>query len=318
MSANCQVIRNIKYTEFDDPQRSLDLYLPKSSKNSADDSAAPPLFVFVHGGAWMSEDKSDHSNFGLYLASLASNPFAVAVINYRLCPRRGNPKNSDQPLPDPLVNPHPTHAQDCAAALRWLLEHSGTEGAGAEGRRYDVHRVTVAGHSAGAWIAAMISLRGTQFGLLEQHLRENLRVFVGLEGIYDLPKLAQDYPLYADWFLSQTFGPDRDSAWANASPQHVEPIANWNDLGHAWLIVQSPNDELINMAQAKGFYSKLAKEMKRRQFREGDEGADDWRLRMYEDEGLGSHDAAVKKFGSEEEDGFITKQVLLFIQKNQK
>ena len=51
---------------------------------------------------------------------------------------------------------------------------------------------------------------------------------------------------------------------------------------------------------------------------EGDEGTDDWRLRMYEDEGLGSHDAAVKKFGSEEEDGFITKQVLLFIQKNQK
>jgi acetyl esterase/lipase len=52
----------------------LDLY----SSTSADQST--PLVVYIHGGAWRSEDKHDHRQLAL---NFVDQGFTVAVTNYR-------------------------------------------------------------------------------------------------------------------------------------------------------------------------------------------------------------------------------------------
>jgi acetyl esterase/lipase len=52
----------------------LDLY----SSSSA--TTLTPLVVFIHGGAWRTEDKRDHENVAL---GFVKQGFTVAVTNYR-------------------------------------------------------------------------------------------------------------------------------------------------------------------------------------------------------------------------------------------
>ncbi len=75
--------------------RSLDLFLPSSnqidrcrsetshssSNNSISYSSLPPLLVLVHGGLWVSRDKSQ---LHAAASTFASSGFAVASVNYRL------------------------------------------------------------------------------------------------------------------------------------------------------------------------------------------------------------------------------------------
>lgn len=58
-----------------DPQRELDIYY------SSSDSEDQPVILFVHGGAWRTGDKSEHSQLA---ENLARQGFTVAVNNYRL------------------------------------------------------------------------------------------------------------------------------------------------------------------------------------------------------------------------------------------
>jgi acetyl esterase/lipase len=58
----------------DENLRSLDLYLSKESTSET------PLIVFIHGGAWRSEDKSDYKDLATGFTDLG---FSVASVNYR-------------------------------------------------------------------------------------------------------------------------------------------------------------------------------------------------------------------------------------------
>lgn len=58
----------------DDDYRQVDLYVPENA------SADTPLIVFVHGGAWRSEDKAEHKPLA---NMLCSQGFTVAMPNYR-------------------------------------------------------------------------------------------------------------------------------------------------------------------------------------------------------------------------------------------
>ncbi|KAI7861238.1 Alpha/Beta hydrolase protein [Spinellus fusiger] len=52
---------------------SLDLYTP-------DGTSDKPVIVFIHGGAWISEDKAEYANLGYGWAELGHT---VALVNYR-------------------------------------------------------------------------------------------------------------------------------------------------------------------------------------------------------------------------------------------
>lgn len=209
---------DLSYTQGEkDHAHLFDLYLPAKSK------LKPPLLIFIHGGAWVSGDKSQISFIG---QTLVKEGIAVALINYRL-------SNSG-------VNPHPAHTQDAGAAVRWLLSQSEKYG-------FDPKRVFVGGHSAGAHISALLDL-DSEFLKSDQ---KKIKGFIGIDGIYDIPKIVQDFPQYKTEFIQTAFG-TQSKKWEEASPQ-LKKISN-----HApWLIIHSTGDEMVNMVQAKEFVDTL-------------------------------------------------------------
>jgi acetyl esterase/lipase len=130
-----------RYVTDGAPEQRLDLYLP--SHTGCD---LVPLVVWVHGGGWRIGDKGNaidakvrHWNEG---------GWAVASVNYRLTDVRA-------PAADRVMAP--SHDQDLASALAWLVAESDDLGT-------DPHRIAVVGHSAGAGIAAAVAVDPTYLG----------------------------------------------------------------------------------------------------------------------------------------------------------
>ncbi len=97
-------------------------------------SGAPVMF-FIHGGYWRSLDKSDQS----FIAPALTQAGACVVIpNYALCPG-----SKTHPVTVPDI------ALQIVKALAWVFRHIDQYGG-------DSTRITVAGHSAGGHLAAMM------------------------------------------------------------------------------------------------------------------------------------------------------------------
>ncbi len=131
-----EVLTDVPYAEVDgvDPRLlSLDLHLP-----ATDGSCAPvPLVIGVHGGGWVVGDKRGFTGDKARLFN--GEGWAFANLNYRLTRR-------DQ---DPPVR-YPTHNEDVARAVAWLVDHADEYG-------LDTERVGILGHSAGAQIVASVT-----------------------------------------------------------------------------------------------------------------------------------------------------------------
>lgn len=232
-AAALRTVRDLGYLQTStgrtaaDPQRALDLYLPAVSKS------APPLFMYIHGGAWVSGDKRQYGPLGL---SLAAQGVAVAIINYRLS---GDGADAVR---------HPQHAQDAATAVAWLRKHAAEYG-------YDPARIFVGGHSAGAHMSAMLAFDSSLLATVGEK-PEALRGFVGLEGIYDLGDLVRRFPSYRVDFLQAAFGSD-ETTWRLASPQQ---LVGAGAVKRPWLLVHTREDELVDTEQSRRFKQALEKQ----------------------------------------------------------
>jgi acetyl esterase/lipase len=151
-----------------DPQHRLDVYVPDGA------AALPrPLVVFWHGGRWRFGDKSDYRFVGAALAGLG----CVAVLpNYRHYP--------DVKLAGFM--------DDAAHASLWAAAHAAELGA-------DPNRLFLMGHSAGAHMAALVTLDPRYFRGAGASPPAIAGV-IGLSGPYDfLPLLETD--------MQDMFGP---------------------------------------------------------------------------------------------------------------
>ena len=92
----------------------------------------PPAVLFMHGGGWVIGSLDTHDAICRTLAR--ESGAAVYAVDYRLAP--------EHPFPTPL--------DDCAAALRWLVEHAAS-------LDVDVSRLAMAGDSAGGNLAAVLA-----------------------------------------------------------------------------------------------------------------------------------------------------------------
>lgn len=214
-----------------DPLHALDLYLPSRAAYAAVSpahSSPPPLFVYIHGGAWITGDKRQYHALG---RALAGSGVAVAVINYRL--------SNDG------ATHHPAHALDAAQAISWLWRHAGQMG-------FDASRIYVGGHSAGAHIGALLASQPSLFAAVGAQ-PAMVRGYVGIEGIYDVPSLSRRFPSYRAEFLQAAFGHD-EVAWKAASPTHL-PMAP----GTRWLLIHSSQDELVDAEQSRHFHASLTR-----------------------------------------------------------
>ncbi|WP_025915844.1 alpha/beta hydrolase [Herminiimonas sp. CN] len=125
------------------------------------------LLVFIHGGWWRSLDKADFSFIAPPYLSAGCN---VALLNYTLAPHASIEDITRQQL----------------RALAWLHRH-------AEQYDFDPQQIVVAGHSAGAHLAAM--MMAAIWPLYGPDLPPDLiRAGVLLSGVYDLaPLLHADF-----------------------------------------------------------------------------------------------------------------------------
>jgi acetyl esterase/lipase len=133
-----------------DPRQRLDLYAP-----SVRQAGSLPVIVFIYGGSWNSGTKDGYSFVG---RALAARGFLVAIPDYRLVPQ---------------VH-YPAFLEDNAAAVHWVRIHAAAQGG-------DPDRLILAGHSAGAYDAAMLALDPRWLG----SDRKAVRGLIGLAGAYD-------------------------------------------------------------------------------------------------------------------------------------
>lgn len=118
--AQASVVRDIAYG--DRARNQLDLYLPDGVKN-------PPLVVFIHGGRWFRNDKTQVERHDR-ATQLNQAGLAVASINYTF---------SDEAI-------WPAQLNDLRTALDFLRENGPRYG-------YDSERIAVWGQSSGAHLA---------------------------------------------------------------------------------------------------------------------------------------------------------------------
>lgn len=138
------------------PAESLDLF-PAGKRNA-------PLLVFIHGGYWRSLDKQD---FSFLATPFVKAGVAVAMPNYGLAPATSIEEMVRQML----------------RALAWIHRNLSQ-------LDIDVKRVVVAGHSAGAHLAAM--MLAADWPRMARDLPPDLLSgAVCISGIHDLVPLAR-------------------------------------------------------------------------------------------------------------------------------
>ncbi|MGE4651773.1 MAG: alpha/beta hydrolase [Myxococcota bacterium] len=171
--------RDIDYmpgAEYPDARDRLDVFMPTQASGS-------PVIVFFHGGGLLIGDKSQ----GEFVAkALVPRGIGVVAANYRLSP----------------AVTHPAHVQDAAAAFAWTIEHIADYGG-------DPKRVYLAGHSAGAYMAALLALDDSY--LLEVGLSPTAsRGMIAISPFLSVEEVAPDRP-------KSVWGSD-PSTWRKASP----------------------------------------------------------------------------------------------------
>jgi len=140
-----------------------------------------PVMVFIHGGGWRSLDKAEHA----FLApAFTQAGVCVVLVNYALCP--GTPQ---APVTVPYI------VRQMEKALAWVGRHIAGQGG-------DPGRITVAGHSAGGQLAAL--LLTSVWPLIDMDLPDGLvRSVLSISGVYDLEPVMHTPFLQQDLHLTE-------------------------------------------------------------------------------------------------------------------
>lgn len=142
------VARDLSYGP--EARQRLDVYAPQG------ECGAPrPVVVFFYGGSWNSGTRRGYAFIG---RALAARGFVTVIPDYRLVPEVR----------------YPAFVEDGAAAVRWATEHASTYCG-------DGKSIVLMGHSAGAYIAAMLAVDPRWLG----DTRSAVKGLVGLAGPYD-------------------------------------------------------------------------------------------------------------------------------------
>ena len=180
-------VLNVTYAQIPSVETnltSLDLYIPKSGQDH-------PIVIYIHGGAWVSGDKS---NIDYKPEVFTSQGYIFISINYRLSPDVQ----------------HPVHVQDVARAIAWVYNNCAVYGG-------DSGNIWLIGHSAGAHLAALVATDETRLEAegLDLSVLDGVILLDGLG--YNIPRLFEVYNLTSLPLYVIPFGADPED-WADASP----------------------------------------------------------------------------------------------------
>ena len=139
-------------------RQAMDIWRPR------DDATGLPVVVFFYGGAWQRGRRQDYP----FVAATLARRAVVVVPDYRLFPQVR----------------FPVFIEDAALAVATVRREAPSWGG-------DPDRVFLAGHSAGAYLAAMLALDPRWLAAAGED-RTRLAGMVGLAGPYDFLPIQDD------------------------------------------------------------------------------------------------------------------------------
>ncbi|HEU4665854.1 MAG TPA: alpha/beta hydrolase [Dokdonella sp.] len=153
----------------------LDVYRPPHPDGPT------PVVLFFYGGSWRNGDRGQYAFVG---RALAARGVLAVIADYRRYPQ----------------GVFPRFEEDAAAAARWTFDHAAEFGG-------DARRVFVAGHSAGAHIAALLA-SDSHYLAAKGLAPRDFAGAIGIAGPYDFlpltdPKLIEVFGAPDAWPASQ-------------------------------------------------------------------------------------------------------------------
>ena len=218
-AADGRLLERLDYAGAGDAARTLDLYLPDDDRaGDAGPAAPPPIVVFLHSRFWDRADRADDVAHR-FARPLQRAGVAVAVVRHRLAPE----------------HVHPAAAKDAAAAVAFVIAQAGSFG-------YDAARITLAGRSSGAHLAALIAL-DPRYLAAHEVSPDRLHGVAGWSGVYDLDPPAGAIPDEVRALYQRAFGDA--AARRAASPLHLvhaEARASTSTTTPIFLLMVAEND----------------------------------------------------------------------------
>jgi steroid 5-alpha reductase family enzyme/acetyl esterase/lipase len=156
-SQSVEITRSIPYGEG--ARRTLDVYRPSAA-------TAAPVVVFFYGGSWQSGSKEIYRFVG---TALARRGYVAVVPDYRVYP----------------ATRYPGFLEDGAHALRWAKDNAARFSG-------DPDKLFVMGHSAGAYMAAMLALDGHWLEQVNLTPSRDIAGLIGISGPYDFLPLRDE------------------------------------------------------------------------------------------------------------------------------
>lgn len=193
------------------PRQQLDIWAPAQRG-----AARLPVVIFYYGGAWV---KGSRQEYGFAGRAFAAQGFIAVIPDYRLVPS--------------VV--FPSFVQDSALALKWVRDNIARYGG-------DPARISVSGHSAGAYNAAMIALDA-------HYLRD-----IGVD-----PKIIRAAALFAGPYDFYPFDGPRSKAAFGAWPRPAEtqPVSYARGDAPPLFIAQGTADDVVKPRNAPRLAARL-------------------------------------------------------------
>ncbi|MFD2934237.1 alpha/beta hydrolase fold domain-containing protein [Spirosoma flavum] len=222
-----RMIQNVAYAGDTLKKHLLDIYLPAKS------GPTTPLIVWVHGGAWMLNDKyADMSYMKNTIRSILDKGYALASIDYRYS----------------TTAPFPAQIQDCNQALTFLYRN-------AEKYNYDKSRIALIGFSAGGHLASLLALSNNNtvpdFYVDRQPAPFRIKAVIDFYGPADLLAMMPQSGSLSDSISNP------ESRLLGATPLHrpdlakrASPVTYVDKNDPPFLIIHGQKDESVPPAQS--------------------------------------------------------------------
>jgi acetyl esterase/lipase len=194
---------NISYGSL--PQQKLDVYQPCHS------APGTRVVIFFYGGDWQAGSKDDYR---FAAQAFVSKGFVTVMPNYRLYPSVT----------------FPAFIQDGAQAIKWVHDNIARFNG-------DPTHVYVAGHSAGAHIAALLTLDGRYLQAVGLD-RSAIHATLALSGPYDFVPSQDDLPVFS--MKPNDTSPD----------PNIEPIHFVDGKEPPMLLIHGSADETVDRSNA--------------------------------------------------------------------
>jgi acetyl esterase/lipase len=207
MGNGIELTRSIAYAEHS--RHRLDICRPAAA-------VAAPVVVFFYGGAW----QSGYKELYRYVAkALARRGYVAVVPDYRIYPEVR----------------YPEFLEDGARVVRWVKDNAGRFGG-------DPEKIFLKGHSAGAHIAAMLSIDARWLNKVGLAPGRNIAGLIGIAGPYDYMPLR-------DETLKLIFG--------GADRPETEPIFHVTSGAPPALLMTGGRDRLVEPGNSTRLAARL-------------------------------------------------------------